>query len=99
MITLIAEQWGDPSVVEKGREVFRQNSERLKRAEGFVSRSVLRSRLDPYKLTTLTTFATVEAYHEFMRGLHERVTHRAREGTPPLFQGEKLEAYEVLLSD
>ena len=99
MITLIAEHWGDASVIEKGMEAFRRNSERLKGTEGFISRSVLRSRVDPYKLTTVTTFATVEAYNEFMRGLHERVTHRAREGTPPLFQGEKLESYEVLLSD
>ena len=57
----------DPSVVEKGLEAFRRNSERLKGTEGFVSRSVLRSRVDPYKLTTVTTFATVEAYNEFMR--------------------------------
>jgi heme-degrading monooxygenase HmoA len=99
VITLIAEHWGDPSVVEKGIEVFRRNSERLKGTKGFVSRSVLRSQVDPYKFTTVTTFATLEAYKEFMRDLEERVTQRAREGTPPLFKGEKLEAYEVLLSD
>lgn len=99
MITLIAEHWGDPSVVEKGLEAFRRNSEKLKGTKGFVSRSVLRSQVDPYKYTTVTTFATGEAYEEFMRGLHERVAQRAREGTPPLFKGEKLEAYEVLLSD
>jgi heme-degrading monooxygenase HmoA len=99
VITLIAEHWGDPSVVEKGLDAFRRNSEKLKGNRGFVSRSVLRSQVDPYKFTTVTTFATVEAYDEFIRGLHERVTQRAREGTPPLFKGEKLEAYEVLLSD
>ena len=99
MITLIAEHWGDPSVVEKGMEAFRRNSDKLKTTKGFVSRSVLRSQIDPYKYTTVTTFATAEAYQEFMKALHERVTQRAREGTPPLFKGEKLEAYEVLLSD
>jgi heme-degrading monooxygenase HmoA len=99
VITLIAEHWGDPMVVEKGMEAFRRNSEKLKGTKGFVSRSVLRSRVDPYKYTTVTTFASAEAYDEFMRALHERVTQRAREGTPPLFKGEKLEAYEVLLSD
>ena len=99
MITLIAEHWGDPTVVEKGMEAFRRNSEKLKGTKGFVSRSVLRSKVDPYKYTTVTTFASAEAYDEFMQALHERVTQRAREGTPPLFKGEKLEAYEVLLSD
>lgn len=99
MITLIAEHWGDPSVVEKGMEAFRRNSEKLKGTKGFVSRSVLRSQVDPNKFTTVTTFATAEAYDEFMRGVHERGAQRAREGTPPLFKGEKLEAYQVLLSD
>jgi heme-degrading monooxygenase HmoA len=99
VITLIAEHWGDPSVVEKGMEAFRRNSEKLKATKGFVSRSVLRSQVDPYKYTTVTTFATAEAYQNFMKSLHERVAQRAREGTPSLFKGEKLESYEVLLSD
>jgi hypothetical protein len=30
VITLIAEHWGDPSVVEKGMDAFRRNSEKLK---------------------------------------------------------------------
>ena len=99
VITLIAEHWGDPTAVEKGMEAFKRNSEKLKNTKGFVSRSVLRSQVDSLKFTTVTTFATTEAYEEFMKGVHERTAQRAREGTPSLFRGEKLEAYEVLLSD
>jgi hypothetical protein len=35
----------------------------------------------------------------FVQRLTERVTERARDGMPPPLEGEKREAYGVLLSD
>lgn len=99
MITLIAEHWGDKNSIDKGMEAFKNNSAKLKKTKGFVSRIVIKSLVDPYKYTTVTTFASKEAYDDFIKGVHERNAQRAKEGTPPLFRGEKLEGYEVLLSD
>ena len=99
MITLIAEHWGDKDSVEKGMEAFRNNSAKLKKTKGFISRQVIRSLIDPYKYTTVTTFSSKEAYEEFMKGVRERGAQRAKEGIPPLFRGERLEGHEVLLSD
>ena len=98
MVTLIAEHWGDAAAMEEGIEAFKKNSERLRETKGLVSRSVLRSQVDPYKITTVTTFATQEDYEAFVKGVEERNAQRARDGVPALFRGEKLEGYEVLIS-
>ncbi len=99
MITLIAEHWGDKESVARGMEAFKNNSAKLKQTKGFVSRQVIRSLIDPYKYTTITTFSTKEAYEEFMKGVRERGAQRVKDGVPPVFRGEKLEGHEVLLSD
>ena len=98
MITLIAEHWGDAGSIDRGMEAFKKNSENLKATKGLVSRMVLKSDVDPYKITTVTTFASREDYEAFVNSVNERNAERAREGRPPLFKGEKLEGYEVLAS-
>ncbi len=99
MVTLIAEHWGDAEAAKKGMEAFKKNSASLKNTKGLISRLVLRSQVDPYKFTTVTTFATQEAHEAFIKGVANRNAQRVKEGVPPLFRGEKLEGYEVLISD
>ena len=67
MVTFVALHWRTQEDVERGMEVFEANSEKFKKAKGFVSRQVLRSRSDPYKITTVTTFETMEDYESFFK--------------------------------
>ncbi len=97
MVTLIAEHWATPESVERGMEAFNRNTEQLRNTKGFVSRQVLRSRTDPYKYTTVTTFETLEDYETFMKGIEQRRAQRDP-NAPKLFLGEKLEGYDILTS-
>ncbi len=97
MVTLVAEHWGTPESAEKGIEAFKSNTEKLKNNKGFVSRQVLRSRTDPYKYTTVTTFETLEDYESFMSGIMQRRSQRDPKA-PTVFIGEKLEGYDVVAS-
>ena len=55
-----------------------------------------KSEIDPYKITTVTTFADRSSYENFVKGVEQRNAQRAKDGAPSLFRGEKLEGYEVL---
>ena len=96
MITLIAEHWSDPDGIERGTDAIKNNTQNLKNTKGLISRMVLKSEIDPYKITTVTTFADRESYENFVKGVEQRNAQRAKDGVQSLFRGEKLEGYEVL---
>jgi len=98
LITLIAEHWSDPNGIGKGTEAIKNNTQNLKNIKGLISRIVLKSEIDPYKITTVTTFADKSSYENFVNGVEQRNAKRAKDGVPSLFRGEKLEGYEVLVN-
>lgn len=95
MVTLVALHWMTREQLKKGLEAFEQNSERAKTAKGFVSRLVLRSRSDPNKYTTVTTWETWEDYERFQNDPNRAVAHRDPKA-PPLFVKLERDVYDVV---
>ena len=65
MITLVALHWMGPDKKERGLGAFRSNTDRARKARGFVSRLALESTTDPTLWTTVTTWETMEDYNDF----------------------------------
>ncbi len=92
MVTLVALHWMDPEQKEGGLEAFRSNTERAKKARGFVSRLVLKSTSDPKLYTTVTTWETMEDYENFQNDPNRP---RRDPNAPPLFAKLERDVYEV----
>ena len=63
MVSLVAIHWLEPGDPKGQMEAFLQNSKR--QAKGIISRQILRSRNDPNKITTVSTFESFEDYENF----------------------------------
>ncbi len=93
MVTLVAVHYYKGERLERGMKSFSANDERTKAAKGFVSRQVLRSKNDPTKIATVTTFETMEDY-EALFNIDPKRYNRSRTPEDPV----ELDIYEVISS-
>jgi len=95
MVTLVALHWMTSEQMKRGFEAFKSNTERSKKAKGFVSRLILKSTSDPEKYTTVTTWESMEDYENFQNDPNRPVAHRDP-NAPPLFAKLERDVYEVV---
>lgn len=61
MIARIIQHWVFPDKVEQAKELFRANSEAMRKIPGLICRYIFRSASDPLKWTTIAVWADEEA--------------------------------------
>ena len=94
MITIVAEHTVKSDKLNEAFKIFDNISETITKAEGFISRQILISKKDPFKITTISTWLSQEARDKW------RENHPASNNSiiDKLFTRELIQTYEVLKS-
>ena len=91
MVTLVALHWMGATKQKEGLKAFKDNSDRAKKAKGFVSRLILKSTTNPSLWTTVTTWETMDDYNNFQNDPN-RPKH---DPSKPLFDKLERDVYTV----